>query len=132
MPPPKHEVQSLIPDSESAPRTPPTGPDLPLLVDDDQPTSVETPNSAKAEKSGWAPMATPKRAIQAPRGGILQLVKSLLLPVVGEDFRSERPSGSNFVPQPSHILLFATLCTIGWFPLPAMASSILRHRTCVG
>jgi hypothetical protein len=51
-------------------------------------------------------------------------MKSLLLPLVGEDVHLERPSTSDAVLQPSRILAFATLCIIGWFQLLQMASSI--------
>jgi len=125
MPLQKHEVQSF--DHNSVP--PPTAPDNPSSSCDEQANNLGIANSIKSEQPHRDPVHTTRKAPQAPRGMIL--MKSLLLPLVGEDIHLERPSTSDAVLQPSRILLFATPCIIGWSRLLQITSSlaIRRRRT---
>jgi hypothetical protein len=96
--------------------------------DDEQ---ASTANSTKTEQPNWDPAnhGSTKRKAPPVAKGVIQLLKSLLLPIVGEDIYLENePSFSDAVLQPSRILPFATLSIIGWFQLLQITSSLAMRR----
>src|SRR5258708_28978636 len=116
MPLQTHEVHNSVP--------PPSASENPASYDEHAGNLSTTP-SIRSENPDWDLGNSTRKAPRAPRGTV-QLMKSLLLPLVGEGVHSERPPTSDAVLQPSRIFPFATLCIVGW--LQSLQTSSLAKR----